>query len=83
MILYQIASATTVTGADEVRTALTGVLLVGALATFAAILSTARRVLRQVVQIIEELVQMLLLAALAGLVAAAVVLLAVADLIAG
>jgi hypothetical protein len=79
----EIATATTATGADEVRTAFTGLLLMGALATFAAIVSTARRLLRQVVELIEELVRILLFALLAGLVVAAVIILAVADLMAG
>jgi hypothetical protein len=79
----EFATATTATGADEVRTAFTGLLLMGALATFAAIVSTARRLLRQVVELIEELVRILLFALLAGLVVAAVIILAVADLMAG
>jgi hypothetical protein len=77
------ATATTATGgADEARAVFTGLLLMGALATFAAIVSTARRLLRQDIELIEELVRILLFALLAGLVVAAVIVLAVADLMA-
>jgi hypothetical protein len=69
--------------AVELRNALTGVLLIGALATLAALMSAARRLLSQAVQLLEEALRFLLLAGLAGLVVVAVILLAVADLLAG
>ncbi len=77
-----IATATTATGAEEARTVITGLLLMGAMATFAAIVSVARRLLRQVVELIAELLRILMFAMLAGLVVAAVIILAVADLMA-
>jgi hypothetical protein len=77
----EMASASTAAAVGDVRTAFTAVLLLSALATFAAVMSAAGRLLRQAVELLEQLIRMVLLAALAGLVVAAVVLLAFADLL--
>jgi hypothetical protein len=78
----EMASVPTAMAAGEVRTAFAGVLLLSALATFAAIVSAAGRLLKQAVELLEQLIRMVLLATLAGVVVAAVVILAFADLLA-
>jgi hypothetical protein len=75
-----IASATAA-GADEVRTA--ALLLVVLLATFTAMLAKLADVVNLLVRTTVQLLKALLLALVAGLVVATVVILALADLLAG
>ena len=70
------------TEALELRNALTGVLLFGALA-FAALLKAACGLMSQAIQLLKEALRLLLLAALAGLVVAAMIIVACADLLSG
>jgi hypothetical protein len=77
----EMASAPMAAAVGDMRTAVAGVLLLSALATFAAIVSAAGRLLKQAVELLEQLIRMVLLAALAGLVVAAMVILAFADLL--
>jgi hypothetical protein len=79
----EMVSVSTAAAVADVRTVFAGVLLLGALATFAAIVSAAGRLLQQAVELLEQLIRMVLLAALAGLVVAVVVILAFADLLSG
>jgi hypothetical protein len=75
----EVASATE---ALELRNVLTGALLFGALATFAALMSATGRLFSQAVQLLKEALRLLLLAAVAGLVVAALVILALAEQVA-
>jgi hypothetical protein len=77
----EMASASTAAAVGDARMAFAAILLLSALATFAAIVSAAGRLLKQAVELLEHLIRMVLLAALAGLVVAAVVILACADLL--
>jgi hypothetical protein len=77
--LAQVAMATETM---ELRSALMGVLLFGAVA-FAALLQAACGLVSQAVQLLKAALRLLALATLAGLVVAVVVILAFGELLAG
>jgi hypothetical protein len=77
----ELATVVMAAEAMELRSALMGVLLFGAVA-FAALLKAACAVLSQAVQLLKDALRLLALAAVAGLVVAVVVILAFADLLA-
>lgn len=80
--LATVATATGATGTLDLRYAFMSALLLGALATVVALISAFCRLLVQAVQLLAEACRLLMLAALAGAVVIAVVLLAFADMVA-
>ena len=80
--LATVATATGATGTLDLRYAFMSALLLGALATVVALMSAFCQLLVQVVRLLAAACRLLLLAALAGAVVIAVVLLAFADLVA-